>query len=589
MLDWKKTVTAGTAAALLFTQLAASAVMASAAPESSEMILYAGKHEAYANGRPIQLELPPARKEERTYIPLAVSDELFGLSVIWNEPTQSVRLLTPKGLLEWVPAAKAVRINGEEQPFGETAYMEDGRLYVDLDWLGEYVGFKARYNDELQRLELLYIKPGLNGTLGNDKLPNAKPVAKFAFDKDVYRLGEPIRYTDLSYDPDGDELISREWVGNAKAIFTPGLYKVSLKVTDAKGNVSDEFSRNVLVSSEEYLDPFEHGVYYEPVGKYVHEEEAVLRKYLRDIPQFNIDVKTSNERPLIVSDSPETFTEKGFLYQEKVNGKARLYADHVNGMNEEVQFAIVVRNPDPEQTVTIKTTNRGEVYPSIYANLIGHEATLEFLQGEQPPETMVLGPHETAFYRLMTKFYPGQGVNVIYDVETDGEVYFSFVAMDPGAGPESVGTYKQLPFSGNVRGTFEGSEVQWTIQADKFDTPTSVTIGDGVTDKFVTGSDFFTREPSTNLGNYGVVYKIRIERPRKMALLLLARGGPFRGPFKINGTMVAAPPSGIMMDYQGYTILTRTTGNEKTLDIEFSPAAGSAFPVDLIFYPIDEE
>jgi hypothetical protein len=97
------------------------------------------------------------------------------------------------------------------------------------------------------------------------------------------------------------------------------------------------------------------------------------------------------------------------------------------------------------------------------------------------------------------------------------------------------------------------------------------------------------KKDALNLGNYGVVYKIHIPEPRKMAVLLLPRGGVFKGPFKVNGKMVLAPPSGVMMDYQGYTIIARTTGTEKALDIEFTPAAGSAFPVDVIFYPLEEK
>lgn len=38
------------------------------------------------------------------------------------------------------------------------------------------------------------------------------------------------------------------------------------------------------------------------------------------------------------------------------------------------------------------------------------------------------------------------------------------------------------------------------------------------------------------------------------------------------------------MDYQGYTIIARTNGTEPSLDLEFSPASGSAFPIDVIFF-----
>jgi hypothetical protein len=567
----------------------AAAAETEAAPESVSLLLYQGKSEAFLNGTKLQLDAPVIKLKGRTYVPAASLPSLLGTPVQWEPSTGSVQMTTPSAFIQLQLSGKQLRVNGQLEDFDRAAFLLNDRLYVELDWLNRYIGFKATVNEELQRVELLYIKRPELGSFYNDTLPNTKPVAKFTLNKQSYRLGEPIVYTDASYDPDGDAIKGVEWTGKAEAIFQPGLFKVSLSVTDSKGTVSDPFSSNVEIVNEPYLDEFEFKVYHEPVGTYVKEEEKTLRAYLRGIPQLPNIAKLEKDRPLIVSDSPETFTEKGFLYQEKVNGKARLYADHVNGMKEKVQFAIIVRNPNPDTAVTIKTTRHGEVYPSIYANLIGNEASIEFLQSDSSPETITVAPYQTVYYKKMPEFYPDQGMNVMYDVETSGEIYFSFVAMDAGAGIESVGMYKQLDYKGNVRGTFEGSDVSWNVDGSGLKKPSSLAIGDGTSDLFVTGSDFIHQAASLNLGNYGVVYKIHMDHPPKMALLLLPRGGVFRGPFEINGSIIQAPPSGIMLDYQGYTILTRTDGTEPSLDIEFTPAAGSAFPVDVVFYPLENK
>ena len=68
----------------------------------------------------------------------------------------------------------------------------------------------------------------------------------------------------------------------------------------------------------------------------------------------------------------------------------------------------------------------------------------------------------------------------------------------------------------------------------------------------------------------------------------VAKGGIFKGPFKINGDIRLVPQSGVLTAFDGMQILAKTTGKEDALDIEFSPPAGSAFPVDLIFYPLDD-
>lgn len=569
--------------------LAGAPTAAATAPEASHILLYPGQHTAYINGVKTSTEADILSRNGRYFLPASELTRWLGVPVTWNEPKGVVQMTTPQAFLEFALSAKTLRVNGAEQAWGDAAFISEDRLYLALDWLGSYISLRSRFNEDLQRLELVVIKSGDSTLFRNDTLPNVKPVAKFVVDKDAYRIGEPIRYTNLSYDPQGEALTDVRWTGNAEAIFTPGLYKVSLQVADSDGNVSDTFSHNVLVKDEPYLSEFEYSIYHKPVGTFVKEEESVLRKHLRGIPQVPKTVRIEEDRPLIVSDSPETFTRKGVLYQEKINGKARLYADHVNGTGSKMKFAIAMRNPSADKAVTIHTTNYGEVYPSIYANLIGNEATIEFLQGAKPTETMVLGPNETAYYKVMPNFYPDQGMNVFYDVESSGEAYVSFLAMEEKDTLASADYYPLLPYSGNVRGTFTSSQVSWELDAAGISTLSSFAIGDGTSDPFVTGKDFISQEASTNLGNYGVVYNMRIKQPKRMAVLILPRGGPFKGPFMVNGRIVQTPPSGMMMDYQGYTIIARTDGTEPYLDIDFSPAAGSAFPIDIILYPLADK
>jgi hypothetical protein len=108
-----------------------------------------------------------------------------------------------------------------------------------------------------------------------------------------------------------------------------------------------------------------------------------------------------------------------------------------------------------------------------------------------------------------------------------------------------------------------------------------------VDDPFVKGYDTERQMNVSNEGNYGMIYHIHADKPRKMALMLLAKGGPFKGPFLINGQFIMAPASGIINAFQSIQVLARTSGTEDSLDIEFTPPAGSAFPIDLIFYPLD--
>jgi hypothetical protein len=201
---------------------------------------------------------------------------------------------------------------------------------------------------------------------------------------------------------------------------------------------------------------------------------------------------------------------------------------------------------------------------------------------------LVVQPGQTVVYVQMPNFYPGQGVNVFYDIETDGALQISFLSSDPEMPSTSFLDFtKHLPFDGHVRGTFPMADKTWNVDLTNFTKPTRLTIGDGVDDPFVKGYDTNRQMDVLNEGNYGMIYHIHADKPRKMALMLLAKGGPFKGPFKINGQFMMAPASGVINAFNSMQVLARTTGTEDSFDIEFTPPAGSAFPIDLIFYPLD--
>jgi hypothetical protein len=70
-----------------------------------------------------------------------------------------------------------------------------------------------------------------------------------------------------------------------------------------------------------------------------------------------------------------------------------------------------------------------------------------------------------------------------------------------------------------------------------------------------------------------------------MTVMVRARGGSFKGHFKINDGIVLVPASGSLRPADGLFVLARTSGEEEQLHIEFSPPAGSSLPIDLIFMP----
>ncbi|NOU98213.1 copper amine oxidase N-terminal domain-containing protein [Paenibacillus sp. LMG 31456] len=553
---------------------------------SSYILLYVDKVEAFLNGKQVQLDSPATIIKDKMFVPAKFLGDAMGMKVEWNDKTRQITMTTPGYNIVLDSDRNSVWVNGLMQPFDSAAAIsKEGKLLIKLTWLADYMGARYTYNEELRRVEIIHtVKP--NG-IYIPNTGNSNPVAKFSFAKSTYKIGEPVKYVDLSYDPDAEGIAKFEWTGKEEAFFTPGTFPVTLTVWDGHGNKSDTYTRSITIEDKTYLSAIEYPIYMKPVGGYIKTDWSMLWGNFWNLPQLPKQVTTDDTRKLLVSDSPEEFTEKGILYQDKVKGKGRLYADHINGTKEKVTLAILAKNTT-DKPVTIKTTNKGEVWPSVYANLIGNEASVDFLMNDPRNDSMTVPAKQTFIYSQMPEFYPGQGVNLFYDVETDGEIEFSFVATD-SVNQNTLTQLPLLPFTGHVRGSFPVSEVKWNIDASSFASPSRIIIGDGVTDPFQPGYDPMRKKEVTNDGNYGVVYKIHSDKPRRMAVMILPYGGVFKGPFKINGEIRLVPESGVLTAFDGMQILARTTGKEDSLDIEFTPPAGSAFPIDLIFYPLDDK
>jgi hypothetical protein len=559
---------------------------------STYIQLYPGQKEAYVNGEQAILDVPVQQIENNLYVPAKWLGDQLGFSVEWNDLSGKVQMLTPKAYIEFDLARENVTVNGQSVDFHTAASVKDDRLMVNLSWLAGYVGFKTAYNKGQLRTDIVYLKTPDSGypetAYPEDDMPNSRPVAKFMFGKHTYRIGEPVDYIDLSYDPDAEGLPRYEWSGREDAFFQPGEYTVSLKVTDPKGNVSDEYSRRIKIVDELFLDPFRYGLYYKPAGSLLKTDWDKEYAALAKLQQPAKIVRHYEDRPLIVLETPADLGQKGFLYRETVNGKARLFINHLNGLTEKAQLAIVVRNPSDSDTLTVTTTRKGEIKPSVFANLIGSSASADFLINDTQEQKLTVPPQREVFYTA-ADMLPGQGLHYICDVETDGEAVFSIVTMEPGETPYNLGKYRQIDYTPKVRGTFSVSDIVWEADASKLQEAVRISIGDDETDKLIRGRDSVTKQAASNPANHGIDYRIRLHHPRKAAIVLFPRGGYFQGPVKINGSVVMVPDKGGLTSLDGGQLLYRTTGTEDVLDIEFMPSEGTALPVDLLVYPLEEK
>ncbi|MBP1994159.1 copper amine oxidase N-terminal domain-containing protein [Paenibacillus eucommiae] len=585
MKSQKKQIALFTALLVLLASFLAGPPAQAISTSTSTIVLYVDQKGAFIDDKQIQLEVPATIIKDKMFVPAKFLGDALGFEVNWNDASRNIEMKPPGYNIVLNSDKKKATINGIDTPFDSVAAIVKGKLLVKLTWVADYMGAEYTYDDKLRSVNIVYTANPESIYVEQDG--NSNPVARFTTAKPTYRIGEPINYVDLSYDPDA-EGVHYEWFGKQEAFFAAGKYPVSLQVTDFHGHKSQLFASYVTVVDVPYLTEAEYPFYTKPVGGSIRTTNWGLPwSRFDELPRLPKAVTPGTDRKLLLSNSPEEFTQAGVLYQDQVSGKARLYANHINGSNQKMTMAILVVNSSNEP-ITLRTTSKGTVTSSVYTNIIGNNAAIDLLLQDSYDEELIVPPNRTLVYAQLPNFYPGEAANLFYDIETDGALKFAFVAA-PEISLDTLLDLPQLANTGDTRGTFPVTELDWKIDASSFSKASIVTIGDNKTDPYTKGNDATTMQITENKGNQGVIYKIHADKPRKMAIMVLARGGVFSGSFKINGKFVKAPASGVMTSFDGMQILARTTGKEEALEIEFTPPGGSVFPIDLVFYPLDDK
>ncbi|TBL80347.1 stalk domain-containing protein [Paenibacillus thalictri] len=582
------------AAAIMGVWMATVSVQPAAAVSvtSTYIQLFPNLENANVNGVKQPIDVPVEGTGENTFVPLHWLGERLGQPVVWNEKTKKAQMITPKAYIEFDLAAQQVTVNGQAADFGQKVKLSGDRLMVKVSWLAAYAGFTTSYNAAEQRTDVVYVpspSTGYNETgYGQDDMPNSKPVAKFMLGKESYRMGEPVDYIDLSYDPDAEGLPGYEWTGKQDVFFKPGEYKVSLKVKDPKGNVSDEYSRLIQVKNEMYWNRFDYGLRYDPIGTLLKPDWGQNDADLLRLPQLPSATKDASGSGMIgnpgrklISADLSAAQHKGIISSASINGKARISVRFINNLSESAQLAVVMRKTGGDTPATIVTTRKGETAPTIYTQDIDSRAAAQFMLNHSDGSKLEVTAEQPKLYKVTSEMRPGQGITAHYDIQTDDDVTVYFIVMAPGESEKDLSKYTATA-SGMKSLPALSSGLSWEADATGRKEAGRLTFGEqpvGVQ------SGQLTAKPAV----LGESYSVRIIRPRKAALLMYPRGGYFHGPIKINDTVVMVPEKGGLTTMDGADLLLRTNGTEPWIDLEWMPSDGTQLPVDFVLYPLEEK
>lgn len=533
--------------------------------------------QTFINGQLTELEVPAMVINNRLFVPVRFLSEQLGFDVSWDDVTRTIKILTKKVMIKLDQDHNQAWINDAPVPFDQIGVIVKDKLLLSARTMSDYSDLQIDYNEKLHQVTIKpkELKPG-----------NSKPIAQFTTDKSVYRIGEPIQYKDLSYDPDANGYFPT-WQGKQMAFFTPGDHIVILTVKDTFGSISEPYSRTIHVSNETLTTREEFPFYFGAAGDDSNRIPIDINRFW-NFPVLEKTETKDTSRKLIVSNSPETFEQYGIVYDEKVSGKFRLYATHINGMKKMAKLYIMATNTT-NQPVTIHKTHKAEVLPSTYPQILGEQGLVEwFLQDHSADEQLVVQPGESVVYYQSNPLFPMQGVHLIQDIEVDGEAQFTFFVNNSDLDTKDFALLPRLDRQGHVRGTYDASDIQWNVDASRLNgQPSRIVVGGTGSNNWVEGRDGMTGAFEQNMGNYGVFYDITIQRPGKAAIALVPRGGAFKGTLLYNGQIISLPKSGVIDTRTAY-LIDRTKGDEEQIKITLSPPSGSSLPFDILIYPLDD-
>lgn len=320
---------------------------------------------------------------------------------------------------------------------------------------------------------------------------------------------------------------------------------------------------------------------------------------IENLPEWKVKQSSSGGK-LILSDSPEMVTKDGILYQDKVEGKVRLFFYHVNATADAKKMDVVLENKGKD--IVHLTVNQSSLGGPGYNWLaVGKETLTSYLNGKDKYQITIPpgGALPLSGKISETAVLPNMLINGIYDFVTDHPVTVK-VMMLPIL-EDSVPFAQTAPMlpsdESHLRGTFDGADRQIapvTAYDPTHDGAVALTLADNTVDSYLKGIDVTDGTKVVNYGNYGVVYQILLPSKNggRVAYYLVPMGGYYAGAIGINNKTVKsdalATPEGKIYfgtDMQKDFAFLGAYNSGEFLSFKFSPPGASNLPVKIIILP----
>jgi len=546
-----------------------------------------------------------ATVNDRTYYsgaPYTKEGNLMVSILTWTEMTRSSISVKEKTItLKWDTAPQAYfNVNEYKIYAGQTKVTitdNSSSLYgfdiVDEEWIGKQTIYNIPGSYEITRR----VKDE-RGVWSNPytvyiqvHLPNEAPIAAFTTDKTIYKIGEPVIYTNKSKDDHWIEYT--RWTGKEAAFFTPGKKTITLTVLDEEG-LTSTISKEITVLDEVMYTKNQFYLNFTTIGEKFPIDSSVALGIAAT--PYTI---TPEDVTIVRANSPGLVMGPAIDYTDTLSGRVRFNVHKQNGAKQDLELHLMVTNENTE-TVYIDKSYYAGAGPTSTVTLGGKLATQFYLQqiiDKLPATQIALLPGKS--YELIgagnSAMHTNQSMSFFAEYTIPEDLPLKFTLMVTEKRTDELAALRTLQQSSNntkqVRGTFEnGNRTITTNKVLGAKGSDKLIFGDkGVKayDQMLQGVDAVTGKAVTNSDNGGVLYKLQLEVAPNTAVILNPRGGKYGGAFLVNNEIVEVTPKN--SDLVGPTeasILHRTGNKQETVNVMFMAPPGSNMPLNLLFLPI---
>ncbi|HWQ91513.1 MAG TPA: hypothetical protein VN673_07560, partial [Clostridia bacterium] len=357
-------------------------------------------------------------------------------------------------------------------------------------------------------------------------------------------------------------------------------------------------------------------------GQVVKVEQLIAQR--REVPVVPLTLRPVAGPQFLFSDKPEYYRSNGISLREEVRpGAVRLYVYHVPepaGVGKTI--SAVVENLSTTNSLRLVMTKQSTPAPGLDYHGIAKSALVDFLSPAKtnaarrvPPGGRVVLDSKLDGQVATTN----QLVHGLYEFEVDQPARVTVFQRE--VEQESLKVVDGLPLlpgvkpgvneaSGAGRGRFENCNLEGAAPGYVVDTAQGamqVVVADGRRDPWIRGRDSIDALEARNVGNYGVLYRIKLERcssdGRGLALLMgrVEANNRYCGglgaavqvsPGMEPGGVVALPSERAAFYGPGEAVMVQKfeplkPGQTETIEVVYSPPGAACLPTPLYLVPFD--